>query len=61
MTGEQCHICGMIAPLYVCHTITLVDFPAMMINVFYCKKCAQLVDKFEQIASKLLLDEEVKE
>ena len=58
---NECHICGVLGPLFTVHTVQMVDLPGVMVNVFYCKKCAQLVDKFEQIASKLLLGEEVKE
>ena len=54
MSNEpQCHICGQIAPLYVVHEISMYDMPTIRINVFYCKKCAQLVDAFEQYLAKV--------
>ena len=51
---NQCHICGKLAPLFTVHTVQMVDLPAVMINVYYCKKCAQLVDLFEQKLSEVL-------
>ena len=42
-----CHICGKLAPLFVMHEISIVDMPSIIIHVFYCKECAQLLDKFE--------------
>lgn len=58
---NQCHICGTLGPLYTVHTVQMVDLPSVMINVFYCKKCAQLVDKFEQIASQIAHEREAEE
>lgn len=51
---NECHICGKLAPLFTVHTVQMVDLPAVMINVYYCKKCAQLVDLFEQKLSEVL-------
>lgn len=56
---NRCHICGAISPLFTVHTVQMVDLPAVMINVYYCKSCAQLVDKFEQKLSEIF--REVKE
>ena len=50
---NHCHICGAISPLFTVHTVQMVDLPAVMINVYYCKSCAQLVDKFEQKLSEI--------
>ena len=50
---NQCHICGKLGPLFTVHTVQMVDLPAVMINVYYCKSCAQLVDKFEQKLSEI--------
>lgn len=51
---DQCHICGCLGPLFTVHTVQMVELPAVMINVFYCKKCAQLVDKFETKVAEIL-------
>ena len=56
---NQCHICGKFGPLFTVHTVQMVDMPAMMINVFYCKKCAQLVDLFEQKLAEIYAVERV--
>ncbi len=56
---NQCHICGVFSPLFTVHTVQMVDMPAMMINVFYCKKCAQLVDMFEQKLAEIYAGERV--
>lgn len=56
---NQCHICGKLGPLFTVHTVQMVDMPAMMINVFYCKKCAQLVDMFEQKLAEIYAGERV--
>ena len=53
---NRCHICGVISNLFTVHTVQMVDMPAMMINVFYCKKCAQLVDKFEQKLAEIIME-----
>ena len=50
---NRCHICVVISHLFTIHTVQMVDLPAMMINVCYCKKCAQLVDMFEQKLSEI--------
>ncbi len=50
----RCHICGTMSNLYIANTMQMYDMPVVMINVFYCKKCAQLVDMFEQKLSEIL-------
>ena len=45
--GELCHVCGSPKTAYN-HTISPIDKPYIMINVQYCKRCAELLDKFEQ-------------
>lgn len=54
MTDKQCHICGKLGPLFTVHSVQLVNFPTMTINVFYCEKCAKIVDKFEEKLSETL-------
>ena len=56
---NRCHICGVISHLFTVHTVQMVDLPAVTINVFYCKTCAQLVDKFEEKLAEII--KEVKE
>ena len=56
---NRCHICGVISHLFTVHTVQMVDLPAVMINVYYCKSCAQIVDKFEQKLAEII--KEVKE
>lgn len=51
---NRCHICGVISPLFTVHTVQMVDLPAVMINVYYCKSCAQLVDKFEEKLAEII-------
>ena len=51
---NQCHICGVLAPLFTVHTVQMIDLPGVMVNVFYCKSCAQLVDRFETKLSEIL-------
>ena len=51
---NRCHICGVISHLFTVHTVRMVDLPAVMINVYYCKSCAQLVDKFEQKLAEII-------
>ena len=51
---NRCHICGVISPLFTVHTVQMVDLPGVMINVYYCKSCAQLVDKFEQKLAEII-------
>lgn len=45
--GNLCHVCASPKIAYW-HTISPVNNPAVMINVCYCKRCAELIDKFEQ-------------
>ena len=45
--GGLCHVCGSPKTAYN-HTISPIDNPYIMINVQYCKRCAELIDKFEQ-------------
>ena len=45
--GELCHVCGSSKTAYI-HTISPIDSPYIMINVKYCKRCAELLDRFEQ-------------
>ena len=51
---NRCHICGVISNISTVHTVQMVDLPAVTINVFYCKKCAQLVDMFEQKLAEII-------
>ena len=51
---NRCHICGTISNLFTVHTVQMVDLPAVMINVYYCKSCAQLVDKFEEKLAEII-------
>ena len=51
---NRCHICGTISNLFTVHTVQMVDLPAVMINVYYCKTCAQLVDKFEEKLAEII-------
>lgn len=53
MDHEQCHICGKLAPLYVRHEISMVDVPAIMIHVCYCKECARMMNEFEMYLSRI--------
>lgn len=45
--GELCHVCASPNVAYW-HTIHKADSPFIMINVGYCTRCAELLDKFEQ-------------
>ena len=51
---NRCHICGVISNLFTVHVVQMVYLPAVMINVYYFKKCAQLVDMFEQKLSEII-------
>ena len=51
---NRCHICGTISNLFTVHTVQMVDLPVVMINVYYCKTCAQLVDKFEEKLAEII-------
>ena len=51
---NRCHICGVISHLFTVHTVQMVDLPTVMINVYYCKSCAQLVDKFEEKLAEII-------
>ena len=51
---NRCRICGVISHLFTVHTVQMVDLPAVMINVYYCKTCAQLVDKFEEKLAEII-------
>lgn len=56
--SNRCHICGALSNLFTVHTVQMVDLPAVVINVYYCKSCAQLVDKFEQKLSEIIKEAE---
>lgn len=45
--GELCHVCASPDVAYW-HTIHPADRPYAMVNVGYCKRCAELLDRFEQ-------------
>ena len=52
--SNRCHICEAISHLFTVHTVQMVDLPAVMISVYYCKSCAQIVDKFEQKLAEII-------